>query len=150
MSARQSRGFIERMNDWLTGSPSQNDMISSMSRPYSRPSYYYDYYDDGGGGYPSSSRLDSFGSPSGHGGYCYEDQVSLGLLVTALSGIVLMWYTLYVKVKANGGRRRRETTDYWNLPSFEYVFGGAGRLFYMLQPYLTLAEMDRNAGGIFK
>ena len=62
---------------------------------------------------------DHYGSLSGHGGYCEEDQVSIGLLVVALAGIGLMFYTLLTKIQANGGRKKREadhtsTTDTFN------------------------------------
>ena len=40
----------------------------------------------------------------GLGHYCQEDQVHIGLLVTTIAGIGIMWYTLYTKIQANGGR----------------------------------------------
>ena len=80
----------------------------------------YDYYDD----YSSSvinRKADHHHASYGHYDYCKEDEVSIGLLVTALAGIALMWYTLYTKIKTNGGRRRkRDLFEDW--PSFFSFF----------------------------
>ena len=45
-----------------------------------------------------------YGLHHGLGPYCQEDQVHIGLLVTTIAGIGIMWYTLYTKIQANGGR----------------------------------------------
>ena len=45
-----------------------------------------------------------YGHHHGLGPYCQEDQVHIGLLVTTIAGIGIMWYTLYTKIQANGGR----------------------------------------------
>ena len=44
---------------------------------------------------------------SGYGGGCYDEGVSIGLLLTTFLGIAIMGYTLYTKIKANGGKRKR-------------------------------------------
>ena len=44
----------------------------------------------------------------GHHVGCYEEGVSIGLLLTTFLGIAIMGYTLYTKIKANGGKRRRK------------------------------------------
>ena len=44
---------------------------------------------------------------SGYGGGCYDEGVSIGLLLTNFLGISIMGYTLYTKIKANGGKRKR-------------------------------------------
>ena len=49
----------------------------------------------------------------GFGHYCQEDQVNIGLLVATVAGIGLMWYTLYTKIQANGGRKKRESDTSW-------------------------------------
>ena len=74
---------------------------------------------------------DHYGSLSGHGGYCEEDQVSIGLLVVALAGIGLMFYTLLTKVQANGGRKKREaeTPDKFN--TFWSLFETNGRFCFL-------------------
>ena len=43
----------------------------------------------------------------GYGGGCYDEGVSIGLLLTTFLGIAIMGYTLYTKIKANGGKRKR-------------------------------------------
>ena len=48
------------------------------------------------------------GSGYGHHVGCYEEGVSIGLLLTTFLGIAIMGYTLYTKIKANGGKRRRK------------------------------------------
>ena len=68
-----------------------------------------------------------YGSLSSSGYGCYEDEVSIALLITAIAGIGLMWYILYTKIQANGGRRKRETEDryYQDIPSYiSGVFSG--------------------------
>ena len=55
----------------------------------------------------TASRDDHYGA-SGYGGGCYEEGVSIGLLLTTAFGIAIMGYTLYTKIKANGGRRRKK------------------------------------------
>ena len=46
---------------------------------------------------------------SGYGGGCYEEGVSIGLLLTTAFGIAIMGYTLYTKIVANGGKRRKRS-----------------------------------------
>ena len=46
------------------------------------------------------------GSGYGHHVGCYEEGVSIGLLLTTFLGIAIMGNTLYTKIKANGGRRK--------------------------------------------
>ena len=55
----------------------------------------------------TASRDDHYGA-SGYGGGCYEEGVSIGLLLTTAFGIAIMGYTLYTKVKANGGKKRKK------------------------------------------
>ena len=43
-----------------------------------------------------------------HDSGCYEEGVSIALLLTTFLGILIMGYTLYTKIVANGGRKRRE------------------------------------------
>ena len=68
--------------------------------------FSYDYY---GGGH--------HGGHGGHGGYhqllnyCSEDSIHLGLLIVTLAGIPLMWYTLYTKILAAGGRKKRDLSQ---------------------------------------
>ena len=57
----------------------------------------YDYDRDGGYGH------------SGHG--CYEEGVSIGLLLTTALGVALMGYVLYTKIVKNGGRRKKRRTS---------------------------------------
>ena len=109
---RQGRGFLQRMNDWFSKDSKEDPLSLAMSRPYtSRVDYgNYDYYDD------SPVRRNDHHGGYGHGGgygYCMEDQVSIGLLVVSLAGIGLMWYTLYTKIQANGGRKKRATDSSW-------------------------------------
>ena len=111
---RQARGFFQRMNDWLN-KDSKQDLASAMSRyTNSRADYgNYDYYDETPvrrAGFGHHGGGDHYGAHSGYG-YCEEDQVSIGLLVTALAGIALMWYTLYTKIQANGGRKKRDDSE---------------------------------------
>ena len=108
---RQARGFLQRMNDWLNKDTKQDPLLGAMSRYTSNRADYgnYDYYDEtpvrrAGFGHHGG---DHYGAHSGYG-YCEEDQVSIGLLVTALAGIALMWYTLYTKIQDNGGRKKRD------------------------------------------
>ena len=125
---REARGFFQRMNDWIN-KDSGSDLVSAMSRPYSKVDFgNYDYYDDTpirrggfGGGHHGAGH-------SGYGGYCMEDQVSIGLLVTALAGIGIMWYTLYTKIQANGGRKKRESTSWFDHFGDFFAIG-------KLQPY---------------
>jgi hypothetical protein len=119
--SRESRGFFDRMDHWLNKDKQQNKQINlSGSFANNRPSYsrvtYDDYYDDD---YPltnrrvgGNSRADHYASPSGHGEYCEEDRISIGLLIISMLGIGIMWYVLLTKIQANGGRRRkRELVD---------------------------------------
>ena len=53
-------------------------------------------------------RQDSYGALSSSGYGCYEDEISIFLITTALAGIAIMWWILYSKIKANGGRRKRD------------------------------------------
>ena len=111
---RQARGFFQRMNDWLN-KDSKQDLAIAMSRyTNSRADYgNYDYYDETPvrrAGFGHHGGGDHYGAHSGYG-YCEEDQVSIGLLVTALAGIALMWYTLYTKIQANGGRKKRDDSE---------------------------------------
>ena len=55
----------------------------------------------------TSSRDYHYGSLGYGRGGCYEEGVSIGLLLVTAFGIAIMGYTLYTKVKANGGRRRK-------------------------------------------
>ena len=126
---REARGFFQRMNDWIN-KDSSSDLVSAMSRPYSKIDFgNYDYYDDSpvrragfGGGHHGGA------AHSGYGGYCMEDQVSIGLLVTAIAGIGIMWYTLYTKIQVNGGRKKRDSISW---------FANFGDFFTLgkLQPY---------------
>ena len=50
---------------------------------------------------------DHYGTSGYGGGGCYEEGVSIGLLLTTAFGIAIMGYTLYTKIKANGGKRKR-------------------------------------------
>lgn len=137
MSSREGKGFFQRMNNWVNGKSINADALQySPSRPaYSRMSYD-DYYDDD---YPLTNRkgyggYDHYGSPSGHGGYCYEDQISIGLLITALAGIALMWYTLYTKILASGGRRKRSLSEDSSWFDFNFLsYFDASK--FQLQPY---------------
>ena len=125
-SERQARGFLQRMSDWLNKDSKSDPLVSAMSRYTSNRADYgnYDYYDEtpvrrAGFGHHGG---DHYGAHSGYG-YCEEDQVSIGLLVVALAGIALMWYTLYTKIQANGGRKRRsdETSESW-FPDLGFAF----------------------------
>ena len=53
-------------------------------------------------------------------GYCMEDQVPLPTLVVALGGISLMWWFLYSKIKANGGRRKREDEYFYGINFLQF------------------------------
>ena len=132
--SRSSGGFLDRLDTWWNKGQSrpanqrQTELLGLSNSPYatrSRSSSYDYYYDSD---YPERKTFDHYGSPSGYGGYCEEDEVSLGLLVISLAGIAIMWYTLYTKIKANGGRRKRQT-DEWNtnLPTLEYLLDGGKR-----------------------
>ncbi len=96
-----------------SGLTSAASYLNPAAASYNRRNYAnYDYYDDYGvdriGGIDRTfgGSSDHHASHSGYG-YCEEDQVSLSLLVTALAGLALMGYTLYTKIQANGGRRKR-------------------------------------------
>ena len=111
---RQAKGFFQRMSHWLDGGKMQDlQSLESRSPIYSRnrmavyDDYYYDDdYDRKG------FHKDSYGALSGHGDYCYEDQISIGLLITSIAGIALMWYVLWTKIQASGGRRRRDLSTW--------------------------------------
>ena len=120
---RQGRGFFQRMSDWING---KQDLAVGMSNE--RPSYYspnsrggnsdYDYYNDdypvrksGFGGHHGGGHGGHYGATSDYGGYCQEDQVSIGLLVLSLAGIAVMFYVVLTKIQANGGRRKRESKE---------------------------------------
>ena len=61
------------------------------------------------------SRDDIDRDVSGYGGGCYEEGVSIGLLLTTFLGIAIMGYTLYQKVKANGGKRKRSILEVFDI-----------------------------------
>ena len=52
---------------------------------------------------------------SGYGGGCYEEGVSIGLLLTTFLGIAIMGYTLYTKIKINGGKRKRSIFEVFDI-----------------------------------
>ena len=54
------------------------------------------------------SRDDYHHHDSYHDTGCYEEGVSIALLLTTFLGILIMGYTLYTKIKGIGRRRRRE------------------------------------------
>ena len=70
-----------------------------------------------------------YGHHHGLGPYCQEDQVHIGLLVTTIAGIGIMWYTLYTKIQANGGR------SYFTLPFWDSIVSGKNKV--KSQPYLA-------------
>lgn len=95
---------------------------------------YYDYLDDyaanlaggaaGGGSYsyPGAGSNSEYGGLTSRDGYdhhdtyyhetgCYEEGVSIALLLTTGLGILLMGWVLYQKVRVKGNRRRRELDD---------------------------------------
>ena len=129
---RQGRGFLQRMNDWFSKDSNKDPMSIAMSRPYTSRADYgnYDYYDDSP--VRRGDHHGGFGHGGGYGGYCMEDQVSIGLLVVSLAGIGLMWYTLYTKIQANGGRKKRETDSSWFTMLGDNLVSGKS---FKLQPY---------------
>ena len=109
-------------------------MNSAYSYRYmSMPSDYYDYNYDVGtltevpaqNPYKRQNKLftrlsavsrdDIDRDVSGYGGGCYEEGVSIGLLLTTFLGIAIMGYTLYQKVKANGGKRKRSIFEVFDI-----------------------------------
>lgn len=50
-----------------------------------------------------------------YGGGCYEEGVSIGLLLTTFLGIAIMGYTLYTKIKINGGKRKRSIFEVFDI-----------------------------------
>jgi hypothetical protein len=64
----------------------------------------------------SSNALGSFGGgnygsySSGYGDYC-DNGISIGLLLTALLGIGVMFFTLFTKITMLTGRRRRAASE---------------------------------------
>ena len=86
--------------------------MSYASASYDDDYNYYDSYDGRMQMQKSrSDNYDRFGSLSGSGYGCYEDEVSIALLVTVAAGLALMWWVLYEKVWQNGGRRKREVDE---------------------------------------
>ena len=53
------------------------------------------------------SRDDDYDRDSSYGNGCYEEGVSIGLLLTVALGVGLMGYVLYTKIVKNGGRRKK-------------------------------------------
>lgn len=55
--------------------------------------------------------------------YCSEDQVNLGILLVTAAAIPLMFYTLYTKILASGGRRKRRSLE----PSYFWSYYNASK-----------------------
>ncbi len=92
----------------------------------SYPSYGFGYNVHHHGGYGDYGGHHSHAAYGSYNSYCEEDQVNIALLATTVLGIGIMWYTLWTKIMANGGRRRREiitTTElpFSDLPSIIYL-----------------------------
>ena len=82
--------------------PDQNAYYRKQNKLFSRlPAASIDYIDIDASGYG--------------GGGCYEEGVSIGLLLTTFLGIAIMGYTLYQKVKANGGKRKRSILEQFDM-----------------------------------
>ena len=103
------------------------DMVASESR---RSKSSFDYYDYGGSGYGGSfsrrqldktkpsldnklavSASESYGSYGGHHGYHKEcdNGISIGLLLTALLGIGVGFFTLFTKITMITKRRKKRS-----------------------------------------
>lgn len=54
--------------------------------------------------------------------YCSEDQVNLGILLVTAASIPLMFYTLYTKILASGGRRKRSSDPQGSESWFSFNF----------------------------
>ena len=126
--------WIDSMNKDKVGSPAYqyNHILTPYKRNRNSNPVVYDYYDYGGvgaGGVPGdvinrksyprygySVNYGGYGDYGHHhniasyGSYCKEDQVNLALLATTILGIGIMWYTLWTKIMANGGRRKKRSS----------------------------------------
>jgi len=127
----ESRGFLDRMNEYFSkGEPKvgygDNVMpiepvqytASGFDYPIDRMNYdyYYDLPQTTNGlqinrhqNLLLSNHLNRLRQNFGGylGGYCYEDVVSLPIVIGLFAGLIIMFWVLHSKIWSNGGRRKR-------------------------------------------
>ena len=73
-----------------------------------------------GGGHSGFGSHSGYGNGhihSNYGDYCLGDIVPLPLLLTVGAALPIMFYVLYTKIQANGGRKKRDSNAgiIWNI-----------------------------------
>ena len=130
----ESRGFLDRMNEYFSkGEPKvgygDNVMpiepvqytASGFDYPIDRITYdyYYDLPQTVNGLQVNSLQNRLFANQLNRlrqnfggfnlGGYCYEDVVSLPIVIGLFAGLIIMFWVLHSKIWSNGGRRKRSS-----------------------------------------